>query len=74
MNDVTNAASQLVDLMLSDPPTDNADLLDVATKLERDARGLSVIALGLVREAQRLRDFAAARQARMDGTPDPLLH
>mgnify|MGYP003365388191 CR=1 FL=1 len=74
MNDVTNVASQLVDLMLSDPPTDNADLLDVATKLERDARGLSVIALGLVREAQRLRDFAAARQARMDGTPDPLLH
>lgn len=74
MNDVTNAVSQLVDLMLSDPPTDNADLLDLATKLERDARGLSVTALGLVREAQRLRDFAAARQARMDGTPDPLLH
>ncbi|MFT8777722.1 MAG: hypothetical protein ABF893_13880 [Gluconacetobacter liquefaciens] len=74
MSDVTRSVSQLVDLMLCDPPTDNAELLELATKLEREARELSLTALGLVGDAQRLRDFAATRQARMDGTPDPLLH
>lgn len=69
----------LVDIVLGDPPTDNADILAGATALERDADemegdGRMADAKAARIQVQRLRDFAAARQARMDGTPDPLLH
>ncbi|MFW7267515.1 hypothetical protein ACMAUO_06035 [Gluconacetobacter sp. Hr-1-5] len=68
----------LVDIVLGDPPTDNADILAGATALERDADEMEETcpdgAKACRVQAQRLRDFAAARKARMDGIPAPLLH
>ncbi|GBQ23049.1 hypothetical protein AA12717_1374 [Gluconacetobacter sacchari DSM 12717] len=68
----------LVDIVLGDPPTDNADILAGATALERDADEMEEACPADAKvarvQARRLRDFVATRQARMDGTPDPLLH
>lgn len=74
MTGIITRAELLVDAILSNPSPDNAELLGVATALEQDAARMEEYLETWRFQARRLRDFAAARQARMDGTPDPLLH
>lgn len=71
MTGIVTRAELLVDAILSNPPTDNAQLLSVATALERDAARMEEFLETWRAQARRLRDCAAARQARMDGTHTP---
>lgn len=67
MTGVFTSAELLVDRILSHPPSDNAVLLDWATDLERDAVTMEELLETWRFQARRLRDYAAARQAQMDG-------
>ncbi|MBB2165967.1 hypothetical protein HLH26_15800 [Gluconacetobacter sp. 1b LMG 1731] len=66
MSNIGRQITKLVDAILAHPPTDNAELLGAATQIERDAASLSETCLT---QARRLRDYAAVRQAQMDGAP-----
>lgn len=72
MTGIITRAELLVDAILSNPSPDNAELLGVATELEQDAARMEGFLETWRFQARRLRDYAAARQARMDGacTPD----
>lgn len=71
MSGIITRAELLVDAILSNPPTDNAQLLGVATALEQDATRLEEYLETWRFQARRLRDYAALRQAQMDGTRTP---
>lgn len=68
---IMTRAELLVNAILSNPPTDNAQLLSVATALEQDATQLEEYLETWRFQARRLRDYAGARQARMDGSAIP---
>ncbi|MFT8421687.1 MAG: hypothetical protein ABF665_09240 [Gluconacetobacter sp.] len=69
MTGVFTSAELLVDRILSNPPSDNAVLLDWATDLERDAVTMEELLTTWRFQARRLRDYAAVRQAQMDVAP-----
>ncbi len=69
---VISRVELLVDAILSDPPTDNGNLLEHAVSFDEQAEQLMAAATAYRDQATRLRDFVAARQARADGTRDPL--
>ena len=71
MTVVITRAELLVDRILTNPPSDNAVLLDWATDLERDAVTMAELLETWRFQARRLRDYAAARQAQM-ATRQPL--
>ncbi|MBB2157232.1 hypothetical protein HLH33_13075 [Gluconacetobacter diazotrophicus] len=70
MTDDITRAELYVDAVLANPPTDNAEIMAVAVELNAKADAIAALVDTWRAQARRLRDFAVARQARLDATPE----